>query len=193
MLDLVLAVALGAGATGCLAEWEPVQAPDRPNVVVFGDSNVRFSQSTAAELWGDVAVSYNAEAGAEVDRWATEMDEVPDDSTVIIALGANDVLDDLMVDAEADVRRAAEQVSNAECVVWLTVNEATFTTLGWPYDVRAAHINEVIRSLGTVWVDDWSATAAPHPEWLNEDHIHHTIDGIVAYASELVGAKELCP
>lgn len=176
---LVLLPLLG----GCLAPW----GPGDPDVVLFGDSNSRFAQEAARPLWEDVSVSFNAEPGAQLDYWFEEMAEAPGGSTVVVALGANDILKNRTADAVADVQHAAELLAG-HCVVWVTPAQLSFDLLGWPYDERAHAVIGEIR--GQAHYKDWSVVVLP--EWLDAGHVHMTETGYLAYAAELVHAKELC-
>lgn len=176
----LLPLALG----GCLVPFAPPQAPQRPSVVLFGDSNAKMAESAARPLWGDVAVSYNAIAGHSIDDWAPEMAEVPAGAIVIVALGANDVLEDEV--PAMDVAPALDLL-DGHCVVWVTVNEASFPDE--PQRSAVWSLNDTIKVSG-VHVQDWSAHAGAAV--LGPDHIHHTAGGTRAYARELVEAKELC-
>lgn len=180
-----LHAALGLSLGALLAPCEAPEAPRRPQVVLFGDSNAKMAENAARPLWGDVELTYNAVAGAEIDDWAEEMAQVPDGATVIVALGTNDIADD---EAPAlDVAPALELLKG-RCVVWVTVNEAGFDELGLGDEARA--LNDRVRSEDGIEVQDWSAHAAAAV--LGPDHIHHTTAGNEAYARELVEAKELC-
>lgn len=179
----LLPLALG----GCLAPYAPPQAPTRPSVVLFGDSNAKMAEAAARPLWGDVAVSYNAIAGHSIDDWAPEMAEVPDGAIVIVALGANDILEhDEAV--EVDAHNATTYLAGARCIVWVTVNEAGFDVLGLGDEARA--FNDWVRTEDGIEVQDWSAHSGAAV--LGPDHIHNTAAGTRAYARELVEAKELC-
>lgn len=167
---LVLAVAGGA----CVP-------PPPPATVVFGDSNVAFARVEALSLMGD-GVVYNATYGFSIDDWATEMAAV-EGGTVVVALGANDVLEgDEAV--EVDLHNALIYLEDADCVVWLTLNEASFT--GAEHDAAVA-FNEQLRAKPGLEVFEWSTT-----EMQPADPVHYTTEGYDDYAHALADAEGLC-
>lgn len=148
--------------------------PQAPDVVTFGDSNVAM---VAAQLDGTVRAHY----GYELDDWFTEMARVPAGSTVVVALGSNDVLEG---DTAGDVAEAARLLAGS-CVVWVTPAQSSFDALGEPWSSSARALIAEIGGQPHVVVWD---TVLFQPG----DPVHLTASGYRAYGPVLRSARELC-
>lgn len=151
-------------------------APQPPDVVTFGDSNVAM---VAGQLDGTV----HARPGYELDDWFAEMARVPAGSTVVVALGSNDVLE---VDTAGDVAEAARLLLR-RCVVWVTPAQASFDALGEPWSSSARGLIAEIAAQGhvVVWDPDVSLLQPADP-------VHLTAAGYAAYGPVLASAAKEC-
>lgn len=148
--------------------------PPPPEPITFGDSNVAM---VAAQLDGTV----HATPGYELDDWFTEMARVPAGSTVVVALGSNDVLEG---DTAGDVAHAAALLADS-CVVWVTPAQSSFDALGEPYASSARGLIAEIR--GQPHVVEWDTS-----DYQPADPVHLTADGYRAYGPVLRGAAKEC-
>jgi len=194
---LALVALLCAGCFPQPPELAPFTGPES-DVVVFGDSLTAWARAETLPRFTR-SVSYNAVGGTQIDHWSAAMANVPPGSTVVVALGTNDVTNDLMAQIHLDVDAALETLRPASCVVWVTVNQFGALGRGWPYDVRTHDLDVYLRQLvidGTypnLVLSEWSIAANGHGEYLVDDGVHHTDAGNLAYATQLAAAPELCP
>lgn len=95
----------------------------------------------------------------------------------VLALGTND-LDDTAPDRVAELVGEVLTAAGPMPVVWVDV----WVTGDASSDAAAFNAGVVAASAarpGTA-VADWSAAAAPHPEWFGPDGLHNTPDGALA-------------
>jgi len=142
--------------------------------VYFGDSNMAM---VASHLDGTV----HATPGYSLDDWATEMADVPDGATVVVALGSNDVLKG---DTDGDVAEVARLLAG-HCVVWVTPAQSSFDAMGEPYSSSARGLIAELAAQEHVVVWD---TALYQPA----DPPHLTGAGYDVYARVLAAAPEEC-
>lgn len=148
--------------------------PPPPEPITFGDSNVAM---VAGSLDGTV----HATPGYELDDWFPEMAAVPAGSTVVVALGSNDVLEG---DTAGDVEHAASLLAGS-CVVWVTPAQSSFDALGEPFASSARGLVAEMR--GQARVVEWD-TVLFQPD----DPVHLTAAGYRAYGPVLRSAAKEC-
>lgn len=208
----LVAVTIAAAAL-CSACWggppppglsPPVPSTTAPpaDVVLFGDSLARFGQVPTLDLWQtavpDMAISYNAEPGAEASNWIPWMADVDPGQCVIYLLGSNEISRLPATEAEWQTLAAFNELADADRVVAFTLNTTSHDLRGAPFDARARHFNGFLAQLYTngtypnLHVLDWNAISLGHPEWLAADNLHHSEAGIAAYADAIAQASEWC-
>ncbi|HEY8544611.1 MAG TPA: GDSL-type esterase/lipase family protein [Acidimicrobiales bacterium] len=199
-------VALGRPA----AEQSPLDpVPDADDgeqlVVLFGDSlleaavdqlRVRFAADP------DRRLSAHWYGGTEVDTtaWLELYPHVGEGTEVLLALGVNDVFNGSVADATGDVARVLDALTEAGAsrviMPTITLNRlTTATTLDDRWYSKVAEYNTWLIAAGedeerfpTLQVLRWDEISAGHPEWLQHDGVHLTLEGGAAYADALFDA-----
>lgn len=190
--------------------WTTLPGPDEVGVVVMGDSLSDWARSHVEPQWVG-PLSYNALGGTQIDHWDLAMNHrcgetvivipgcIRTQDTVVVALGTNDVTNNLIEVFSGDVVHALESLRDVRCVVWLTLDETGGDMRGFPYDVRTRTLNQQLYALQAsgqypnLVLDDWAEASRGHDEYLVPDHVHHLDAGRDAYAEELRGAPVRCP
>jgi hypothetical protein len=206
-------------AAVALIACEPITPPD-PNdtgtqlTVLFGDSLSFTSWDETTSLYvadADWQVSLNHDLGYRFDspRWVARYPSVPAGSTVILALGTNDIASTLSTcwtdcqtaaDIKADARHAIAAVTAAGAarVVVPTVNETSaglsggperlWATVAWNDWLARADVSTHpdYRALDLA---DWATAAEGREDWLGPDLLHHNAAGETAYAQFLYDSR----
>jgi hypothetical protein len=209
----LLAVLAGAGCVPQgpnLAPWlytdpDPTTAPDQPRVVVIGDSLTAEPEPQAKEAWKGTgaAVSYQAFGGTRWDHWYERFQNVPAGTTVLVALGTNDLSNLTVQQAEWNLLAGLNLLADRQpaCVVLYLLNTTSASYRDATTRAETATYNAWLHELvdsGTypfLGLYDWDAASAGHPEYLTlpKDPIHHTPLGHAAYIGAQVSGPSACP
>jgi len=91
------------------------------------------------------------------------------------------------------IRRTIRNLGDIPCVRWTTVNEASrFEDLNRGAKVINAELRSQAAERDNFGVIEWGAELAEHPEWLQDDGIHHNAEGQQEFADRLAGALRRC-
>jgi hypothetical protein len=204
-------IAVAFAALALTVACEPIADPDPQDsgavvAVQFGDSLSFTSWNETTDLYvGDPVwkVSLNHDLGTQFDsqKWVNRYPSVPAGSTVILALGTNDVAyDTALAETVAAARSAIATVSDAGAVrvVVPTVNETSAGLHGGAARLERTHdwntwlwraensLHEDYRVLDVV---DWATASSGRTDWLGPDQLHHNPAGEAAYAQFLYDAR----
>jgi lysophospholipase L1-like esterase len=105
---------------------------------------------------------------------------------VVIALGTNDGFFGSPHPGQ-DAEEALKVLDRVDCVRWIGVADVK----GTPALVNLPIAEAVKRHRNAEFVD-WATPAAAHPEWHQEDGVHHTDVGKVAFAAAIADAVRSC-
>ena len=168
------------------------------NVLVMGDSNVFRSSAEIDHALRDAGfepTEHGLPGYGLKDTDAYWLPKLPalladDPAVVVVALGTNDTA------SEAEVQGVAGGIDKimfaigGRRVIWIThVDVRPFSV---PDGGRT--VNGIIRAATASWPNltilDFTFTLAAHPEFLRDDHLHFTPEGMRAYASSIATAVE---
>lgn len=201
LLLLLLPLLAACQTPGFLQPFTPASTPDKQHVVLFGDSLSWENQDVTIQKFAENpnwVLSHNAVPATMVGHWVDEMALIPAGSTVIVALGTNDIGNEKN-DLEIWKMFQAIQVlheAGAECIVWLTLNTETADRFPEPRRTDTYTYNDQLRSLadqGQIVVQEWQQTSLGHADWLDlPDFVHYNATGGNAYADTQVDAINRC-
>lgn len=186
---------------GCyVIEADYTGAAGSPRVAVMGDSITSLSSPSLHEaldvdhrtrIMAATGITFAGSRYAAADLGATDPD------VVVVALGTNDVWNEVPLPTIlADMDQVLSDFP-AACVVMTTVNEHTVgarSGAGVLFDNAVAHqLNGQIRSR-PVRLADWDAAANADPDvYLDAGTIHPTETGQRLWASVVAAAVATCP
>jgi hypothetical protein len=161
------------------------QAPTaRPQVALYGDSlTVDAWDRYAAGTAGGIDTDGHAFWGMTLPMWRGQIEQHPA-TRLVLALGTNDA----QHDGAKPWAEVLDELPATTCVVWPKPYEGSNAVR-----LFNAQLTAILAAHPNVHEIDWNATAQPHPEWVQADHIHYTDAGRDAYAAVLEQAARTCP
>lgn len=166
------------------------------SVYYFGDSLGAMSRDVERAWYDQQAppvrtYDNNIIAGTTLQQWWATMAQLPEDATVVVELGTNNITNEAINTGalESSLRGTFEILRDrvATRTVWFTLNEYSAAIRGFPYDQRARWVNQFMRGLVDsgeyadigLEVYDWNALAQPaEMSILVDDKVHHNALGI---------------
>jgi hypothetical protein len=202
--DRTVSSSPAAAAPAATPERPVAAAPGQP-VFMVGDS-LTFQASGSLDVllahdgWGARHIS--AGAGREVDYYVESVDTDTGLTAVdhlrrlygdadhwIVALGTNDTLYADPSTYVGKIESMLDAIGPDRDVMWVNVYLP-----GVPD--KQAIWNAALEGIasergGRVVVFDWATINAAHPEWMQEDLVHHTDEGNVAFARAIAAASQM--
>ena len=158
-----------------------------PRVVVVGDSLTAGAHDQIEDAVGR-SVRVDGLPGATIRaRLETVRDlATRDPEVVVIALGTNDGFFGTP-DPGGDAALLLDLLDRVRCVRWIGVAGVK----GKPALVNIPIAEAVDRHRNAVLLD-WANVAREHPEWHEPDGVHHTPEGMEAFAAFIADAVRSC-
>lgn len=173
-----------------------------PRLVVRADSLGGMAESTVkpwlVEDHAQGPVCYKAEGGTQINNHQASLPLVTADDCAVIALGTNDISNEVHQQTQLDMQAAANELVDARAQIWFTINPESGRLRGTPFSSRTRWFNEELLRMADdprwpnliVW--RWDLQAVGHPEWLMPDEIHLNTEGTERYAESMRAAADVC-